>query len=133
LSSQHAAASFALDDQSLLAILGPSGAGKSTLTKALTGYQPATEGRVPYDGRDLYGSYDELRRRIGYVPQDDILHPQLTIRRALELTARADVAVSSLSGGQRKRTSVALELLTKPWLLFLDEPTSGLDPATRSR
>lgn len=148
--------SFALDDRSLLAILGPSGAGKSTLTKALTGYQPATEGHVLYDGRDLYGSYDELRRRIGYVPQDDILHAQLTIRRALEyaaelrfppdvtadersrrveeviaelgLTKRADVAISSLSGGQRKRTSVALELLTKPSLLFLDEPTSGLDP-----
>jgi ABC transport system ATP-binding/permease protein len=147
---------FTLPGRSLLAVVGPSGAGKSTLLRALTGSRPADVGEVRYAGRDLYGEYDELRHRIGLVPQDDVLHPQLTVLRALRFAARlrfpADVPeadrerriaevlhelgltnqahqrIDTLSGGQRKRTSVALELLTKPSLLFLDEPTSGLDP-----
>jgi len=148
--------SFPLGERCLLGVIGPSGAGKSTLLGALTGMRPATAGSVLYDGRDLYTGYAELRHRIGLVPQENILHTQLSARRALgyaaelrfprdttqaererridevlselSLTQHADTRTSALSGGQQKRVNVALELLTKPSLLFLDEPTSGLDP-----
>ncbi len=80
--------SFPLGERCLLGVIGPSGAGKSTLLGALTGTAPATEGQVLYDGRDLYKSYAELRHRIGLVPQENILHTQLTVRRALEFAAQ---------------------------------------------
>ena len=140
-------------------LMGPSGAGKTTLMNALNGYTRPTGGQVLLNGNDLYECYAQFATYLGYVPQDDIIHRELTVGEALYFTARLrlpgdyrqseirnrvrevlkqldleateHVPIGSaekkgISGGQRKRVNLAMELLTDPLVLFLDEPTSGL-------
>jgi ABC-type multidrug transport system ATPase subunit/pSer/pThr/pTyr-binding forkhead associated (FHA) protein len=149
--------SFEIPSKTLLAVMGPSGCGKSTLLKALNGDAPPSSGNVYISGLELNENYDYLKTQIGYVPQDDIVHRELTVQQSLYYAAKLRLdntdenfiqqkinqvvkdlnighirenLVGKISGGQRKRVSIAVEILTDPLILFLDEPTSPLDPQT---
>ncbi len=150
--------SVTIRPRTLTCIMGASGSGKSTLMNILAGRNRPSEGHVALNGQDLHANFAALKQDVAFVPQQDVLHEQLTLRQALDYAAqlrlppdtspaqreetveaaarsvdlfeRLDTRIEALSGGQKKRASLASEILNRPSLLFLDEVTSGLDERT---
>ena len=145
--------SFTVARGEIVGLLGPNGAGKSTTMRVLSGFMPATSGTVRVAGFDVFHDADETRRRIGYMPENNPLYPEMRVREYLKFRARlkglgwkksrqrvttvmeqcglGDVGrrvIGQLSKGYKQRVGLADALVHDPELIILDEPTIGLDP-----
>jgi ABC-2 type transport system ATP-binding protein len=148
-----AGVSFGVRDGEVMGLLGPNGSGKTTIMRVITGFFPPSEGKVVVDGLDVEEHALAVRERIGYLPENVVLYPDLTVRRFLVFCAEvkgvpraarasrveevidacglrevATKLIGKLSKGYRQRVGIAQAIIHRPRVLVLDEPTVGLDP-----